>query len=67
MENQKGIDFIIHTFLEYCDEEKLKVSGYEKLYKEFTIDGWIHHGEATQSQCLKYDQVCLIRLFISRS
>ena len=37
MENQKGIDFIIHTFLEYCDEEKLKVSGYEKLYKEENI------------------------------
>ena len=37
MENQKGIDFIIQNFLEYCSEEKLKVSGYEKLYKEENI------------------------------
>ena len=37
MENQKGIDFIIQNFLEYCSEERLKVSGYEKLYKEENI------------------------------
>ena len=37
MENEKGIDFIIQNFLEYCEEEKLKVSGYEKLYKEENV------------------------------
>ena len=37
MENEKGIDYIIRNFLEYCEEEKLKVSGYEKLYKEENV------------------------------
>ena len=37
MKNEKGIDFMIQNFLEYCEEEKLTVSGYEKLYKQENI------------------------------